>query len=116
MARLTVLSALLSAVVLQAQPRVPTFLDASPLDLDLVTPHLKAQATGPVRIGADGRAVVTVVVTPKPKMHVYAADVEGYMPFTLKVSRGRGSRQARSPTPPPRHTCSRRPARRLGCT
>lgn len=90
MARLTVLSALLSAFVLQAQPRVPTFLDAATLNLDLVTPHLKAQATGPVRIGADGRAVVTVIVTPKPKMHVYAADVEGYLPFTLKVEPGLG--------------------------
>lgn len=85
MARLTVLCALLWVAIPQAQPRVPPLLDAAPLDPELVTPHLSAQATGPVRIGADGRAVVTVVVTPTARMHVYAADAAGYVPFTLKV-------------------------------
>lgn len=76
---------LLLAPVAVAQPRVPAFLDAAPLDATLVTPHLQAEARGPVRIGADGRGTVTVVVTPKAGMHVYAADVEGFVPFAFAV-------------------------------
>lgn len=84
MTRVLALCVLLSSVA-SAQPRSPAFLDAAPLNPTLVTPHLQAQATGPVRIGADGRGTVTVVVTPKPRMHVYAAGVDGYVPFTFKV-------------------------------
>ncbi len=76
---------LLSSVTLGAQPKPPSFLADAPLDSRLVTRHLEAEAEVPVRIGADGRGTVTVVVTPKPGMHVYAADAEGYVPFTMKV-------------------------------
>ena len=68
-----------------AQPRPPSFLADAPLDPVLTTPHLEARATGEVTIGADGKASLVVQVTPKPKMHVYSADVDGYVPFTLKV-------------------------------
>jgi hypothetical protein len=85
MARLLAFCMLLSATVVSAQPRRPSFMDAMPLDATLETPHLQAQARGPVRIGADGRGTMTVVVTPRPRMHVYAADVEGYAPFSLKL-------------------------------
>lgn len=86
MSRVLALCVLVSAVV-SAQPRVPPFLDAAPLDPTLVTAHLQAEASGPVRIGTDGRGTVTVVVTPKARMHVYASDVEGaYVPFTFKVA------------------------------
>lgn len=85
MARLLALCLLLGAGVASAQPRLPAFLAAVPLSPKLETPHLQAQARGPVRVGADGRGTLTVVVTPRPKMHVYAADVAGYVPFTLKV-------------------------------
>jgi len=49
------------------------------------THHLVATAQGPVRVGADGRAVLLVSVSPNARMHVYAADVRGYVPFTLTV-------------------------------
>ena len=76
---------LLSSVTLDAQPKPPSFLADAPLNPRLGTLHLEAQADAPVRIGADGRGTVTVIVTPKPKMHVYAADADGYVPFTMKV-------------------------------
>jgi Disulphide bond corrector protein DsbC len=76
---------LVCAVTLEAQPRPPSFLADAPLNPRLETLHLEAQADAPVRIGADGRGTVTVVVTPKPRMHVYAADADGYVPFTMKV-------------------------------
>lgn len=85
MARVLALCVVLSAVV-SGQPRVPSFLDAAPLNPRLVTPHVQAEASGPVHIGRDGRGTVTVVVTPKARMHVYASDVEGaYVPFTFNV-------------------------------
>jgi hypothetical protein len=84
MVRSLAAAVVLAGAIVHAQPSGPAFLaDASPSRLD--TRHLQAQADGPVRVAADGRAVVTVVVTPKAKMHVYAADVEGYVPFTAKV-------------------------------
>lgn len=76
---------LLAAAVASAQPGPPPFLADAPLNPRLETPHLQAQADGRVRVGADGRGAVTIVVTPRAKMHVYSADVEGYVPFTLKV-------------------------------
>ena len=56
---------------------------ADPLEPTLVTPHLDARAVSAVRVGADGTATLVVLVTPKPRMHVYSADVDGYVPFTL---------------------------------
>ena len=85
MARALTCCLLLWASLAAAQPRLPAFLDAAVLDPKLETPHLQAQARGPVRVGPDGRGTLTVVVTPRPKMHVYAADVAGYAPFSLKV-------------------------------
>lgn len=79
------LGLLLASVSLEAQPKPPSFLADAPLDSRVGTLHLEAQAEGPARIGADGRGTVTVVVTPKPRMHVYAADADGYVPFTMKV-------------------------------
>jgi len=67
----------------QAQPKMPTFLSATPLEPTLVTPHLDARAVSAVRVGVGGTATLVVLVTPKPKMHVYSADVDGYAPFTL---------------------------------
>jgi hypothetical protein len=70
---------------LAGQQRAPTFLaedgDAAKLD----TLHLQARIDGEVHVGDDGRGVVTLSVAPKAKMHVYAADAEGYVPFTLRV-------------------------------
>jgi hypothetical protein len=85
MARVLALCVLVSSVV-AAQPRVPSFLEPAALDPKLITPHLEAQASAPVRIDANGRGIVKVVVTPKAKMHVYAADVDGFVPFTFKVA------------------------------
>lgn len=76
---------LLVAAVASAQPRPPSFLSDPAPTPRLETPHLQAQADGPARVGPDGRAVITIVVTPKAKMHVYAADVEGYVPLTMTV-------------------------------
>jgi hypothetical protein len=70
---------------LHAQPKSPAFLDNPPPNPRLETPHLQAEPEGPVRVGEDGRAAVTVLVTPRPKMHVYAADATGYVPFSMKV-------------------------------
>jgi len=85
MVRTLGLGLLLASVTLDAQPKQPSFLADAPLNPRVGTLHLEAQAEGPVRVGADGRGTVTVVVTPKPGMHVYAADAEGYVPFTMKV-------------------------------
>jgi hypothetical protein len=76
---------LLVASVASAQTKPPAFLSGAALEARLETPHLRAQADGPARVGPDGRAVVTIVVTPKARMHVYSADVEGYVPFTMTV-------------------------------
>ncbi|MCC6165061.1 MAG: hypothetical protein IT182_17075 [Acidobacteria bacterium] len=86
MVRAVVVAVLLTgAAVAGAQPRPPAFLDSAPLGPRLTTPHLLAEARGPVRIGADGRGSVTIVVTPKPKMHVYAPDEKGYVPFSATL-------------------------------
>lgn len=77
--------ALAGAGLASGQTKPPAFLDAAPPTPRLQTPHLEAQAVGQVRVGTDGRGVVTVAVSPRAKMHVYAADVVGYVPFTLKV-------------------------------
>ena len=84
-----------------AQPRPPSFLADAPLDPVLTTPHLEARATGEVTIGADGKASLVVQVTPKPKMHVYSADVDGYVPFTLKVQGPTGVTAGKVSYPPP---------------
>ncbi len=76
---------LLTGAVLSAQPKSPGFLADGPLDPRLDTLHLVAQAEGPVRVDSAGRATVTVVVSPKAGMHVYAADADGYVPFTIDV-------------------------------
>lgn len=85
------LALLLSASAATAQAPVPPFLDAAPLNPKLVTPHLDAMASGPLRVGADGRGTLTVVVTPRARMHVYAADVDGYVPFTVKIAAPAGT-------------------------
>lgn len=70
---------------LHAQTRSPAFLEAAPLGPRLETPHLRAEAEGPIRVGADGRGTLTIVVTPRASMHVYARDAKGYVPFTARV-------------------------------
>lgn len=85
MGRLVALAVLLSTTVLGAQPRAPAFLDA-PLEPTLITPHLEAVARGPLRLDANGRGTLTVLVTPKARMHVYAADVTGFVPFSLTIA------------------------------
>jgi hypothetical protein len=67
------------------QPRTPSFLDEDGDPAKLETLHLEARVEGAVRVGADGRGVLTLSVAPKAKMHVYAADAEGYVPFSLRV-------------------------------
>jgi hypothetical protein len=84
MVRVLAAAVVLAGSLVHAQPGGPAFLAEAPPPR-LETRHLQAQADGPVRVAADGRAVITVLVTPKPKMHVYAADVEGYVPFTAKM-------------------------------
>jgi len=54
------------------------------------TRHLVAMSQGPARVGADGRAVLLVAVSPGARMHVYAADVRGYVPFTLALEPAAG--------------------------
>ena len=73
------------AAVASAQSRQPAFLDEVQPGPSVETLHLQARAEGPVRLAQDGRAVVTVSIVPKAKMHVYAADTDGYVPFSLKV-------------------------------
>ena len=70
---------------LAGQQRTPSFLagDGDPAKLD--TLHLEARIDQTVQVTQDGRGVVTLSVTPKAKMHVYAADAEGYVAFTLRV-------------------------------
>ena len=82
---LTLLALTASVVAGQVQPEVPAFLSDAPLAPTLVTPHLDARAVSTVRVAADGAATLVVLVTPKPRMHVYSADVDGYVPFTLTV-------------------------------
>lgn len=67
------------------QSRTPSFLAGDDDAVKLDTLHLQARVEGDVRVDADGRGVVMLAVTPKPKMHVYAADAKGYVPFTLRV-------------------------------
>lgn len=87
--------------VLSAQPRSPSFLAGAPLDQALVTPHLEARAAGDVTIDADGRATLVVLVTPRPKMHVYAADVDGYVPLTVTPQAQPGMTVGKVGYPPP---------------
>lgn len=82
--------ALLAPRVSVAQARVPSFLETEPATARLSTRHLEAVAEGAVRVAADGRAIVRVLVTPGPKMHVYAPDVAGYVPFALSVEPAKG--------------------------
>lgn len=85
------------------RPRsAPPFLgDAMPLEPVLETPHLTARADGPVKLDAKGKGTLTVVVTPKPGMHVYAHDAEGYTPFMLSVETPSGLRAGRFDYPSP---------------
>ena len=89
---LTLLALTASVAAGQAQPKMPTFLSAAALEPTLVTPHLDARAVSTVRVGVDGTATLVVLVTPKPRMHVYAADVDGYVPFTLTTQPQPGMR------------------------
>ena len=84
--RALVVGVVLAGSVVGAQVRRPSFLDEAPTRGRLETRHLQAAIDGPVRVAADGRAVVAVLVTPLPGMHVYSADVDGYVPFTLAVT------------------------------
>jgi hypothetical protein len=82
---LTIGLALLACTVRAgAQTKPPAFLDAEAPKGRVETLHLQAQVAGG-GLGADGRGHVQIGVAPKAKMHVYAADVAGYLPFTLKV-------------------------------
>jgi hypothetical protein len=91
----------LGVASIHAQPRPPAFLDDAPASVRIETPHLQAHVAGPVRVSADGRATVTVQVTPKPKMHVYAADAEGYVPFTVTLAPMAGVTAGKVTYPPP---------------
>ena len=78
--------ALLAPVLTAAgQPRLPSFLADETDRTKLETPHLQARVEGTVRVGPDGRGTVTLAVVPKAKMHVYAADARGYVPFTVRI-------------------------------
>ena len=82
---------LCAAVPAHAQTRPPAFLAESADDARrLDTRHLTAEAEGPARLGPDGRATVTVRITPKPTMHVYAADADGFVPLSLAIDGGAG--------------------------
>jgi hypothetical protein len=94
------LALLLTATAVHAQPKAPGFLAEAPEAGRLDTRHLTAHVESPVTIGTDGRGVLTLVVTPKPKMHVYAADVEGYVPFTIRVEAMAGLTPGRPAYPP----------------
>jgi len=87
MIRVLAIAVTLATLALPAanQSRTPSFLAGEDDAVKLDTPHLQASVEGDVRIGADGRGVMTLAVAPKPKMHVYAADAKGYVPFTLRV-------------------------------
>lgn len=100
MVRSTVAALLLAGAVVQSQPKAPSFLDAAAPSARLDTLHLQAQAEGPVQVGPDGRAVVTLLVTPRPKMHVYAPDVAGYVPFTVKLEPQAGIMAGKVSYPP----------------
>jgi DsbC/DsbD-like thiol-disulfide interchange protein len=102
MRRLLLAGLVLTAVAVPAaQPRPPSFLAEAPLNPTLTTPHLEARAAGDVTIGADGRASLVVLVTPRPKMHVYSADVEGYVPFSVKVQAPAGVEAGKVAYPAP---------------
>jgi len=81
-----VLVLMATAATLSAQLKAPSFLAPAALEPTLVTPHLDARAAGDVIVDAGGAATLVILVTPKPKMHVYSADVEGYVPFTVTVA------------------------------
>jgi hypothetical protein len=85
MTRVLVTLLALAASVLPgaAQPKPPAFLSEAALDPTLITPHLEARAVNAVRVAADGKATLVVLVTPKPRMHIYSADVDRFVPFTL---------------------------------
>lgn len=100
MVRLALALVFASGLPLHAQPRTPSFLADPPATVRLDTLHLQAQVDGPVRAGADGRATVAVRVTPKTKMHVYAPDVQGYVPFTLAVQAAPGLTMGKVTYPP----------------
>lgn len=95
---LLLLAALLSADV-AAQRNTPSFLEAEPASARLQTRHLEAVVQGEARVGSDGRAQVAIRVTPQPRMHVYAHDVEGYLPFSLTVA-GPGVTAGKTTFPP----------------
>jgi hypothetical protein len=82
---LTLLAFIAPVVALESQSKLPAFMSGDRLEPTLVTPHLEAGAVSEVRVGADGRATLVVLVKPKPRMHIYSADVDGYMPFTLTM-------------------------------
>jgi len=77
-----------------------SFLDADPVSSRLTTRHLEAVAAGGVQAAPDGRAMVVVQVTPAPKMHVYAADVAGYVPFSMAVTAPPGITAGKVTYPP----------------
>ena len=100
--RVLIVSALALAIAggtAQAQPRTPAFLDEAPA-ARVDTRHLQASIDGPVRLSDAGRAVVTLLVTPKPRMHVYAADVDGYVPFTVMAEPQPGVEAGKVTYPP----------------
>lgn len=83
---LVALAALLAAGAPGAQTRQPGFLAEASAEPRLETLHLEARAEGPARLSPDGRGTVTIAVVPKARMHVYAADAEGYVPLTVKLA------------------------------
>lgn len=77
-------TALASASAPAAQ-KAPSFLAADAPTGRLTTRHLEAVVEGEPRVDAAGRTTVSILVTPAPRMHVYAPDVAGYQPFALAV-------------------------------
>lgn len=99
---------MLRALPLPAQPIARDIDQARPsgLVLDAVpearveTRHLRAEAQGRSRMGADGRALLSVVVVPRANMHIYAADAQGYAPFTFTLEPLEGIRAGKVTFPP----------------
>lgn len=83
MTRAILCATLLLPAVLAGQSRPPAFLDEEAAGPRLETRHLVAEADGPIRVARDGTATLTLVVTPRPGMHVYAADATGYVGLSM---------------------------------
>ena len=94
------LTLLMGTATVAAQPKAPSFLVPAALESTLTTPHLDARAAREVTVGPGGTATLEILVTPRSKMHVYSADVEGYLPFTVTVAASPGVKAGKVAYPP----------------